>query len=357
MKNFILLKIFFCIDTLNFSKYKIINWVFIKIIFVSILLIIPSCKNNPVNSGIIPPTPIPLDPYNSPIWYPDGRFIGFNHAPLISFKDSSGFQHYDLNLDSAGFWLINSDGTNMHRILPYYLQTPAWSPDGQWIAFVANAQIFKMKFNGTNFDTTTLTQLTTQGRNFFPTWNSYGNLIAYNESVCSGNSSCGIWLITTNGLQRSFIAPYGNFPDWNPLNMDLIFITSAILNSGEVLGDTLWIYSNAKQSKRFFCYLHNQNYDNRYPKYSPDGKSIAFSSQPLNQQVNLWIMDSSGTGLRQLTTDGMSDDSGEPFSWDATSKYIVFTKYQYNKETSQNGTLWIINVSTGQQRQLTVNAP
>jgi TolB protein len=352
----------------SFKVGEIIKRLFDKILFeelhlmlISIIIIssfaFDACKNNPVNSVINPPTTLPIDPYNSPIWYPNGKFIGFNHSPQYSFQDSSGFVHYELDPDSSGFWLINSDGSDMHRIFPHPLQTPTWAPNGQSIAFVSNAQIFTMGFTENGLDTSTLSELTVQGRNFFPSWSHDGKLIAYNESICNGYLSCGIWVIDTDTKQHSFITSYGNFPSWNPLQENLIYVITAVDNNGTVLGDSLWTYNMEEHSKHFLSYLHGQNYDNSSPQYSPNGKLIAFASQPIGKQVNLWVMDSSGKDLRQLTTEGMSDNSGEPFSWDPTGKYIVFTKYRFDQATVQNGTLWILNVATGQQKQLTFNVP
>jgi len=92
---------------------------------------------------------------------------------------------------------------------------------------------------------------------------------------------------------------------------------------------------------------------NRYPRYSSDGKKVAFATQPPGGQVNLWMMDSSGNNLRQLTTEGMSDAAGVPFSWDPTSNFIVLAQYRFDQWPPQNGTLWILELATGQKRQLT----
>lgn len=72
-----------------------------------------------------------------------------NHTPIKEIVYSNGYAcpHqavYKFANDSSGFWLINSDGTDMRRVVTRTLQTPAWSPNGKWLAFVENEQICKM---------------------------------------------------------------------------------------------------------------------------------------------------------------------------------------------------------------------
>lgn len=198
--------------------------------FISLLLFISfSCKDSPVDSklpcGGIDPGIVPEPPYDSPIWHPSGKFIGFNHTPLKSItypygENCWGEQHFDR--DSTGFWLINVDGTNMRRIFPYKLQNPAWSPDGQWIAFVLNAQIYKMKFTGTVFDTTTLTQLTFEGRNFFPSYSADGQWIVYDTNKENPNGGYRIWKMRNNGTEKSLVIE-GRMPCWSN-DQEWIFI-------------------------------------------------------------------------------------------------------------------------------------
>ena len=169
-----------------------------------------SCDVNNNDDDNPPPCPpIQIDapsPYDSPSWHPSGDFIGFNYTPLHKTTYSYG-EHcqgvYEWDSEMSGFWLINSDGTNMRRIFTYKLQTPVWSPDGKWIAFVIpvgdERHIFKMQFNGTTFDTTTLVQLTTEGRNFFPDWSPDGQWIAYDSNTDSPNGMQFIWKMKSDG--------------------------------------------------------------------------------------------------------------------------------------------------------------
>ncbi|GBD89299.1 translocation protein TolB [bacterium BMS3Abin04] len=91
-----------------------------------------------------------------------------------------------------------------------------------------------------------------------------------------------------------------------------------------------------------------------FPKYSPDGTKIAFTSQSAGEQPHIWVMNSDGTNLKQLTKEGVYADA-EPFSLSPSGNFIVYSQYRFDKWPVQNGTLWILNVNTGNKQQLTFN--
>lgn len=87
-----------------------------------------------------------------------------------------------------------------------------------------------------------------------------------------------------------------------------------------------------------------------HPKYSPDRTRIAFWSSG-----NVWIMDSTGSNLRQLTTTGVDVDFGLPFSWSPVGDKIIYTRYQSTDWTMKNGVLWMIDVNARAETQFTFN--
>ncbi len=342
--------------------YKIFSSCHFKIIFiypfVVLILIVTSCKdNNPVDdSGIRINPPIPPAIYNSPIWYPSGEFIGFNHTPLKSIHYATIFSSYpdmyELDYDSTGFWVINTDGTNMRRILPYTLQDPAWSPDGQWIAFVANAQIYKMKFTGTTFDTLSIVQLTTEGRNFFPAWSPDGKWIAFDSNNDSPNGMNFIWKMKADGSSKIRVAydpSIGEIrmPDWSPNGNAIVHQRYIGISSPE-------IFTMDTSGSNAIRLTHDENFDSN-PKYSPNGLTIAFTSQSNGGQPQIWLMSADGKNSHQLTVSGVESDAGVSFSWDPSGQFLVYSKYRFDQWKPQNGTLWVLDVNTGNERQLTFN--
>jgi Tol biopolymer transport system component len=296
---------------------------------------------------------VPTSPYNDPIWHPRGEIIGFNHIPIKEIRYTYGFDcprqaTYIYELDSIGFWLVNADGTNQRRVLPFTLTTPAWSPCGQWIAFSHGAQICIMPFDGERFDTTAVQQLTWEGRNFYPTWSPDGSRVAYNRSICEGPNTCGIWIAEISLNDNYFIHTYGNFPTWHPLQDSLVFRTRSVIQ-GSVLGDSLWLYSIALDTKVLLLNISHPNYDNRHFRYSPDGTKIGFTSAYWAEGINLYTISSKGENMLRLTDEGCVG-----FSWSPEGR-IVYVNFNYYRIDETKGTLWTMDADGGNKEPLTFN--
>ena len=284
-------------------------------------------------------------PYDVPIWHPSGRIIGFNHLPLNEIRYSKpegecpSFPGYYYENDSIGFWLINADGTNMRRILPYKLNTPAWSPDGKWIAFTNSGQLCVMPFDGEKFDITAVQTLPIHGVNYCSAWSSDGKKIAYTQSVCNDSLVCGVWIYDFEKKYSESVGIYGGFASWSPNSNSLIYLK----------GDSVFSYNNATKTTNFIKYLNTPSVNNRYVKYSPDGKMIAFLSILTGKGEQLFRINSDGTELTKLTTEGCVE-----FSWSPENK-IVFVSFDGVSLDKTKGTLWIMNADGSNKRVLTYN--
>lgn len=352
-----MLKWFFKYILIGYKKKlpAIFSYTFsIRIASCLLLLTLTSCDENPVNSNQFRPCPtiVPISPYDVPVWHPSGDFIGFNYVPLrgitFPYEGCPHLGRYEFNSDSSGFWLINIDGTNQRRILPHTLLRPAWSPDGDWIAFVVHLggerHIFKMRFTGEEFDTTSIEQLTFNGRNFFPSWSPDGEWIAYDSNVDSHNGMYFIWIMKSDGTQKRRIA-YDptkgeiRMPDWSKTTDKILHVRYSTAFSRTEVFEMDLFGSNVRR-------LTNNSKRDINPKYVFDFRQkIVFWSDG-----NLWIMDSSGTNPKQLSNQSIDNI----FSVSPSGNKIVYTIYN-NTWTYENGTLWIINLISGGKRQLTFN--
>jgi len=137
-------------------------------------------------------------------------------------------------------------------------------------------------------------------------------------------------------------------PDWTPDGGHLIYVGFHSEIFSISISDTAKVVRLTS-----FNQVDPYSRDNSLPKSSPDGTEIAFSSQPLNGIPNIWVMHSDGSGVRQVTTKGISGWLG----WSVDGTSIVYASYRTNDFAYNNGTLWIIDIGTGEKRQLTFNYP
>lgn len=319
--------------------------------FIITSLILFSCNDNNGDSvkSKCPPYDIVLQsPYNDPIWHPFGDVIGFNHMPITEINYSNGYDcpHqaiYKYDNDSNGFWLINSDGTNQRRILPYTLTTPSWSPDGKWMAFSKGAQICIMPFDGIQFDTTAIVQLTSEGRNFFPAWSPDGKWIAYDSDQNSPTGLKFIWKMKNNGLSKRRIAFTPNdgetrMPWWGE---DFTIVHQRYIGKGSP--EIFKMDSAGNNVVR----LTENNIIEMYPKYSPINQLISYISY---SRIELWIINFAANISTPLTNGGCLS-----YSWSPEGK-IVYLNFDYSRIDETKGTLWTMDSDGKNKCQLTYNS-
>ncbi len=297
---------------------RILKHPLLFLLFLLFLISLCCSKNKPTNPDDGLPHYWPRYTDMQPAWSPDGKTIAYTHGGL------------DYPDDPAGIFLINVDGTDKRF---FYggagTYAPDFSPDGNWLAFSDYAQIFKIKLNGDS-----LTQLTFEGRNFFPDWSADGKKIALD--VTEPPEIRGIYIINTDGLDKKMVPNTftGRFPDWSPDGSQLIYIVYPGTGPQIFVSDT-----NGNNQKQL-TFL--KDHDNRYPVFSPNGKKIAFSSMYYSAPV-IYVMDSDGKNLKMLTPEG-----GDEPVWSPDGRYIAYTYVH-----PDYGRIFIMNADGSNKKQLT----
>lgn len=77
------------------------------------------------------------------------------------------------------------------------------------------------------------------------------------------------------------------------------------------------------------------------PQWSPDGKSITFTSEKFN---GLWIIDSSGKDMKQISTDG---GAGYGYSWNEEGNCLLIRPNKYENNRKLNA-VKIIDLKTSE---------
>ncbi len=283
------------------------------------------------------PTTIYPQPYSQPSVSPDGSKLVFIRTYFTNLRSPM------INPDSSGIWMSDINGKNMKLLIQSLnIGTPSFSPDMKWLLFVWGAQIYKVPFSGDSVAMDGLVQLTTGGRNFFPDWSPDGEWIVYDSNNQSATGLIFIWKMKNDGSQKQRIIytpeqGEARMPSFSPNNNNIAYIQYLVdAYSSEIFSFNL----NGDISTR----ITENDITDRYPKYSPNGNTIAVQS---NTQIR--TMNADGSNINQLTEDGGREPSWTP---DGRIVYVKYWGYTYD---INNGTIWIMNADGSEKRQLTFN--
>ncbi len=262
------------------------------------------------------PEPLPDNTDSESDWSPDGSRIVFQRSFSYIHNTVPGIYFYNFS-DSSITLFQKGDGFSSLR----------FSPDGQWLAFSYAQNIYKAKVNGDS-----LTQLTFSERNYCPDWSPDGKKIAYEYR---GGDDRGIYLLDVETLETKLIYRFASFTGWIPSSDKIVTLSFAFHAFPEVtIVDTLGTFEYR---------ITENSAIKKNPAVSWDGEYICFLQKFPEKYSQLWIVQKSGEGLKQLTNNG-----GDFPSFSPDGKWIVYT------HTGQNdGTLWIMHPDGSQKRQLT----
>ena len=182
---------------------------------------------------------------NDPAWSP------VPGANLIA------YHRLDPAAGRSDIWMMNADGTNARNLtldLPRELMRgePAWSPDGQWLAF-------------------------TQSRG------------------TAGPGRGSIWIMRADGTEKRQVTvhPGNGFdlsPSWSPDGQRIAFQRGGIAIVSVATGEVSYLELPGTPSQ---------------PSWSPDGRHIAFAWRPSEPGSGIWQLYTvrpDGTGMRLRTT-------------------------------------------------------
>jgi Tol biopolymer transport system component len=246
-------------------------------------------------SGVFSGTPGNWD--GLPAWSPDGQQIAF-----VSNRDGN-----------SDIFVMAADGANVRQLTRdpladlYLLQSPsdadpAWSPDGARIVFTSGRQNGMMSY--LNFDLFVMNAdgsepellLYTDSPDYGPTWSPDGRAIAANR---------GGDIYRTDLATRQQTLIYSEEPllnasgaDWSPDGRHLAFSGNAGVRLAIFVAEADG--SNPRQ-------LTDGPLNDRSPRWSPDGLHIVFSSDR-DGDWELYSMDADGDNLTQLTNNTVNDE-------------------------------------------------
>jgi len=293
--------------------------------------------------------------YSNPVSHPNQEIIGFNHIPLETINhyyydkdcDCPPDIYFNFKEDSIGFWIAKSNGSNMHRVLPYQLANPTWSSDGKQIAYTDMGVIKLMPFDGEKFDTTAINTIQFKDQVFNITWNTNGRKLVFQNKGSNDSLKTGVWQYNFDTQKVEFIYPNGKFPSWMPGSDEVVFIVSSAKY------DSILSVNTTSGIKKLITLQNRISTVNRYNiKSSPDGQTIGFISyNNSDYSEQLYTMNADGSNLNKLLSNYCYD-----FNWTIDCK-IMYVNSETDWIDKIKSTLWIMDKNGGNKQQLTYNYP
>ncbi len=208
-------------------------------------------------------------------------------------------------------YTMNANGTDIRRLTRANAldAMPAWSPGGKRIVFVRarvgrNGQpgpgdIYVMNANGTDVRRLTRTPGIHED---VPAWSPNGKWIAY-AALIGSSPTATLFVIRPNGTGKHLLIRNGDEPDWAPNGKHIAFDR----------GGKIFVMTAAGRLAHRVG--PGRTLDGNNAAWSPDGTKIAFVGfyPPGGTKegfIGIFVMNSNGKDVRQLTVGGKTGDFG-----------------------------------------------
>jgi serine/threonine protein kinase len=302
-----------------------------------------------------------------PSWSPDGKEI------VCSTRSQSVPENR--NTIPSSLWIADVETGAKRLLCENDAMQPSWSPSGARIAFwfmppgVGRSDIGTISKLGGDIQVVTQDAST----NWSPVWSPDGKFLYF---VSDRGGNMGFWRVPIDeetgkvqGEPEAVLTPamFSRHPSFSRDGRRLIYVQTEQQSNiqavrfdsarEKTIGDPFWITRGDRQIIRpelsrdgtqfvmrvprrtqddilivqrdgtNWRDLTNDQFFDRYPRWSPDGKKIVFTSDR-SGRYEIWTMDADGTNLRQLSY-GSPGDATFPL-WSSDGKRILFRRNLVN---------------------------
>jgi len=273
-----------------------------------------------------------------------------NGLIALTLRDQNGkLQIFTITPDGTNRKQLSFDGDNGR---------PDWSPDGRRIAFNAkrNGKVWVavMDADGSN------QKLLVEGA--APDLSPDGKQIAFSRPDDRGIAQ--IWVVNADGSGMRQITHSNTHkiaPSWSPDGKEMVFVLVRNPSSQSDPQPEIGIMNSEGTNERILTTEDRVNVrvnpdgsttvcetanDANAPAWSSVDNRIAFWSGIENQYGQIWVINSDGTGSKQLTEDCSHRNSDDP-SWSPDGKKILFSTARSGKPE-----LWVMDADGNNEKRI-----
>ncbi|MGB3976791.1 MAG: DPP IV N-terminal domain-containing protein [bacterium] len=202
-------------------------------------------------------------------------------------------------------WIMKADGSDKRNLTARsnaMNESPSWTPEGNQIVFCSDREgqlaLYVMGRKGISISRITPKKA---GRCILPAVSPVRGEIVYTEDE-PGKPGWHISAVSLNkGAPKRIGLRSGCRAKWSPDGKDICFVSEGAENITDI-----YIYSMKEEKTLQATYSKEYDYD---PCYSPDGNRLCFARGKNGRKTNwdLWIIDLDTGKEIQLTSDGMDN--------------------------------------------------